>query len=110
MTQPWPSEAYGLYLKWLLASTPAIKHRFGSWIQPSHRRQGVTRRLADSEWLSPAMAAPGSCLPGAPIVWDTRPFMGETQGVAPGLWQGSAACSYNEDSDAIVESASRRLR
>jgi hypothetical protein len=36
--------------------------------------------------------------------------MGETQGVAPGLWQGSAACSYNEDSDAIDESASRRLR
>jgi hypothetical protein len=49
-----------------------------------------------AERLSPAVAAPGSCLPGAPIVWDTRPLMGTTQGVAPGLWQGSAACTYNE--------------
>ena len=23
--------------------------------------------------------------------------MGTTQGVAPGLWQGSAACTYNEN-------------
>ena len=27
-----------------------------------------------AERLSPAVAAPGSCLPGAPIVWDTRPI------------------------------------
>ena len=34
--------------------------------------------------------------------------MGATQGVAPGLWQGSAACTYNEQiSDAILESASK---
>jgi hypothetical protein len=37
-------------------------------------------------------------------------FMGVSRGVTPGLWQGSAACTYNENSDAIRESASRRLR
>jgi hypothetical protein len=35
-------------------------------------------------------------------------FMGVTQGVTPGLWQGSAACTYNENSDAISQSASKR--
>jgi hypothetical protein len=29
-------------------------------------------------------------------------------GVTPGLWQGSAACKYNENSDAIRESASKK--
>ena len=35
-------------------------------------------------------------------------FMGVSRGVTPGLWQGSAACTYNENSDAIRESASEK--
>ena len=35
-------------------------------------------------------------------------LMGVTRGVAPGLWQGSAACTYNENSNAILESASKK--
>jgi hypothetical protein len=35
-------------------------------------------------------------------------FMGVTQGVTPGLWQGSAACNGTmRTSDAILESASK---
>ena len=37
-------------------------------------------------------------------------FMGVSRGVTPGLWQGSAACTYNENSNAILESTSRRIR
>jgi hypothetical protein len=39
MTQPWPpSEAYGLYLKWVLAST----HQAPFWIvDPSNHRTGA---------------------------------------------------------------------
>jgi hypothetical protein len=40
---------------------------------------------------------------------DTRAIAGVDRGVTPGLWQGSAACKpYNENSDAILESASKR--
>jgi hypothetical protein len=35
-------------------------------------------------------------------------LMGVNRGVTPGLWQGSAACKYNENSDAILESASKK--
>jgi hypothetical protein len=43
-------------------------------------------------------------------VRDTKALLGVFRGDTPGLWQGSAAYkSYNEDSDAILESASKKI-
>jgi hypothetical protein len=93
------SRAYGLSFG-CLASTHQAPYRI---VDPNSCPAPRCR----AERLSPAVAAPGSCLPGAPIVWDTRPFMGETQGVAPGLWQGSAACSFTMR--ILTRSSNRRL-
>ena len=40
----------------------------------SKRRAGATVNGPVGSF--PAMEAPGSCVPGAPILWDTRPLMG----------------------------------
>jgi hypothetical protein len=40
---------------------------------PPLETPGAAAPRCRAERPSPAVAAPGSCLPGAPIVWDTRP-------------------------------------
>ena len=93
------SKAYGLYLGAREHPSSAVldrgsKHRTGAT---------VSSRMAQSR-----CGSAGELLAWRPDRVGHEAHMGTTQGVAPGLWQGSAACRYNEDSDAIRESASKK--
>jgi hypothetical protein len=59
----------------------------------SEHRAGATvsSRMAQSRYGSA-----GELLAWRPDRVGHEALMGATQGVAPGLWQGSAACTYNE--------------
>ena len=81
--------AYGLYRSAYLGCWRApIKHRIGSWIQPSHRRHGVSR-MAPSQ--SRRYGSAGSLLAWRPVVRDTRALVGLFRGITPGLLQGECS-------------------
>jgi hypothetical protein len=81
--------AYGLYLG-AQRSTHQAPHR----ISGSELWSGATgsSRMAASRYGSA-----GELLAWRPDRVGHEAHMGTTQGVAPGLWQGSAACKYNEN-------------
>jgi hypothetical protein len=99
------SKAYGLSLG---CSIAPIKLRIGSWIRTSRRRHGVEPKGSVPLWKRRGVA----CLAPDHVGHVTRGPLGGpglSRGVTPGLMQGSAACKpYNENSNAILESASRR--
>ncbi len=95
------SKAYGLYLGAREHPSSAVldrgsKHRTGAT---------VSSRMAQSRYGSA-----GELLAWRPdrVPVGHEALMGVSRGVTPGLWQGSAACTYNENSNAILESTSKR--
>jgi hypothetical protein len=97
---------YGLYFKVGCSRAP-IKRRIGSWIQTSHRRHGVEPNGSVPLWQRRGVAclAPRSCGTRLGGPNGCEPW-GHT--VAPGLWQGSAAC--NRTMRILTRSSNRRLR
>ena len=73
---------------------------------------GATVSSRKAQAQSRCGSAAGELLAWRPdrVGHEARALMGVSRGVAPGLWQGSAACTYNENSNAILESTSRRIR
>ncbi len=98
------SKAYGLYLGAREHPSSAVLDR-GS----KHRTHGtgatVSSRMAQSR-----CGSAGGLLAWRPdrVGHEASGLMGVNRGVTPGLWQGSAACTYNENSDAILESTSKK--
>jgi hypothetical protein len=93
------SKAYGLYLGARKHPSSAVldrgsKHRTGAT---------VSSRMAQSR-----CGSAGELLAWRPDRVGHEALMGVNRGVTPGLWQGSAACTYNEDSDAIREMAPKK--
>jgi len=82
------SRAYGLYL-----GAQRSTHQAPYRISGSELWSGATgsSRVASSRYGSA-----GELLAWRPDRVGHEAHMGTTQGVAPGLWQGSAACTYNE--------------
>ena len=63
----------------------------------------VSSRMAQSRYGSA-----GELLPGAPIVWDTRPEWVWHKGSHRAFGKGVQRARFNENSDAILESTSKR--
>ena len=85
-------------------------HQTPYWIvDPNMYRAGATvtvsSRMAQSRYGSA-----GELLAWRPIMWDTRAIKVVSRGVTPvgPLARERSVQTYNEDSDAILESASRR--